>query len=266
MAHHKETRLSPNGRAPAFNLHGKGSITLEAAVVVSFFFLGIICLTYLFELMVLQTTIANGLHAVGKELAVEAYANPIFTPSQVKKKLVEQIGSKQMEKSMIVGGTTGLDCSESKKYGGTSIMELSVMYRVEIPILMFRIPILRQEETLRIKGWTGYEGNGGASNKEDTVYITEHGLVYHTDRDCTYLDLSVKAVNQEKVHDLRNQSGGRYYACRYCGGKSEKQLVYITAYGTRYHSTLDCSRIKRQVYEIPRKQAYGIGGCSKCVK
>ncbi len=266
MAHYKIKKLSPNGKAPASNLQKKGSITLEAAAVISIFFLGIICLTYLFEIMVLQTTIANGLHAVGKELAVESYANPIFIPSQIEKKLIEEIGSHRLDNSIVAGGSAGLDCDESKKYRNTSIMDLSVSYQVEIPILMFRIPLLRQEEVLRIKGWTGYEGNGGAGTQEDTVYITEHGLVYHNDRDCTYLDLSVKTAAPDKVADLRNESGGRYYACTYCGGKSEKQLVYITSYGTRYHSTLDCSRIKRKVYEIPRKQAYGIGGCSKCVK
>ncbi len=266
MVHHIKTELSPNGKAPVSNLQKKGSITLEAAAVISIFFLGVICLTYLFELMALQTTIANGLHAIGKELAVEAYANPIFLPSQIEKRLIEEIGSHRLDNSIIAGGSGGLDCEQSKKYWNTSIMDLSVSYQLEIPILMFRIPVLRQNETLRVKGWTGYEGSGGASHKEDVVYVTEHGLVYHNERDCTYLDLSVKAVDSDNVVDLRNESGGRYYACAYCGGKSEKQLVYITSYGNRYHSSLNCSRIKRKVFEIPRKQAYGIGGCSKCVK
>ena len=38
-------------------------------------------------------------------------------------------------------------------WGSTGIMDLSLIYKVEVPILMFRIPAIVQEESMRVKGW-----------------------------------------------------------------------------------------------------------------
>ena len=55
--------------------------------------------------------------------------------------------------------------------------------------------------------------------EDETVYVTGTGLVYHKDYHCTYLDLSIRMVQGKEISELRNESGGRYYACEHCGGK-----------------------------------------------
>ncbi len=261
----KNTDKSPKRRASAFALHCKAGITLEAAAVVGFFFLAMICLTYLFQMMSLQVRVRNGLRAVGKEMAMEASANPFVSASTIEEKLAIQIGKERLKDSLIDGGASGLDCKKSKQFGTTSIMDLQVTYRIEIPILMFRIPLIQQNEKIRIKGWTGYEGEGISLSDSEIVYVTTQGIVYHKDRDCTYLETALTASTLEDVVNLRNQSGGKYQACRYCDVGANR-VVYVTAYGTRYHGSVNCSRIKRHVFEVPLKEIYGIGGCSKCVK
>ena len=146
-------------------------------------------------------------------------------------------------------------------------MDLSVRYQVKLPFLMLRIAPVTLEETLCVKGWTGDVSVMSGDWKSDTVYVTDTGVVYHKDANCTYLDMSVRAVSKESLEELRNESGGRYHPCEACGkADGVHTAVYITAYGTRYHTSLECEKIKRNIYAISIDEAYGLGGCSKCVK
>ena len=232
----------------------RGSITVEASIVVSLFFFAMLTLMSLMEMMYLQTTIKTALCTVGKQAAVER-----LLPVRMEERLVETIGEERLEQSMVVGGKEGLDCSRSKQYWGTTIMELVVDYEVQVPVLLFRLPSFSRSESIRIKGWSGKEGLGLGSGMEEIVYMTEHGIVYHKDVSCTYLELSIHPIQKDEIKG--------YSPCIYCKGVSEdQQIVYVTDYGNRYHGTLDCRGLRRKVYAVPLKEVYGIGGCSKCVK
>ena len=252
-------------RASAFT--SKGSLTLEAAIVVPIFFFAILTLTYLLEMMAIQTTVRNALYSVAKESADQAYTGTLLTSDRMEQRMVETIGRERLEQSAISRGASGLDCKETKCNWSSGVMDLSVRYQVEIPILMFRITPITCEETIRVKGWTGYVSAIEDEAENDIVYVTDTGIVYHRDADCTYLDMSIRSVHVDKLEELRNQSGGKYYPCEVCGKKAgESTLRYITEYGTRYHTSLECKKIKRNIYAISIEEAYGLGGCSKCVK
>ena len=266
IAHHL-IRLSQTLRERASASASKGSITLEAALATGFFFLAALCLVYIFEMMSLETTIKNALHGVGKEIAMEAYVDPRISPTQMEQALAEHIGVERLERSLLVGGSNGLDCSGSKKYWNTTIMDLTVSYQMEVPVLLFRIPLITKEETIRIKGWTGHETKGTDDAENLMVYVTDYGIVYHKDMQCTYLELSIKIVNWEDLSDLRNQSGSTYKPCGSCKSKVNKgQKVYITDYGEHYHDSLECSGLKRNIYAMSLTDIHGLGGCPKCVK
>ncbi len=106
----------------------------------------------------------------------------------------------------------------------------------------------------------------GELEGKELVYVTETGIVYHKDAHCTYLDMSIHTVSKEAVRDLRNQSGGKYYPCEQCGKTENKKTYFITEYGTRYHTSLECKKIKRNIFAVTIDETYGLGGCSKCVK
>lgn len=263
----KKTPLIDNKEERASAFTSKGSLTLEAAIVVPIFFFAMLCFAYLLEMMAIQTTVRNALYSAGKEVARQAYTGSILSSNELEQRIVANLGIERLERSIIEGGVGGIDCSETKCNWHTGVMNLNVRYRVEIPILMFRIAPVTCEETLRVKGWTGYVSAIEVGTREDTVYVTETGIVYHKDSNCTYLDMSIRSVHEEKIEELRNQSGGNYYPCESCGkDKTDSEIRYITDYGTRYHTTLDCKKIKRNVYAISIDEAFGLGGCSKCVK
>lgn len=132
------------------------------------------------------------------------------------------------------------------------------------------IPILGYPGTTIVsccymRAWTGYDverraGQGGG--EEVYVYLTDRGSVYHMARNCTYLTLSIEIAGRDEVEGLRNESGGKYYACEKCGGGSG--IVYITAEGSSFHSTIECSGLKRTVRCVPLSEAGGRGPCSRC--
>lgn len=249
---------TPLERASGFT--SRGSITVEASLAVSIFFFALIMLSNVLEIIYLQTTVKSALCSVGKQMAAESYYQPLILASQMESRMVETIGEEILEESLIAGGTQGLDCSRSRSYLTTTIMELIVDYQIELPILMFRIPILSQSESIRVKGWTGEDSLGIGLGDYEIVYMTDYGVVYHSDISCTYLELSIHPI-------LSSEIPSSYTVCEFCGEPSALQkTVYITDYGNRYHKSLSCQALKRNIHAVPKKDVYGIGGCSKCVK
>ncbi len=249
------------GRASVFTSM-KGSITLEAAAAVPIFFFAVLCLLFLMEIMAVQTAVRSGLQYAGKQAAAKAYPVAALMPGQIESDVVNAIGAERLERSIVEGG---IDCSGSRMSARTGVAELSAVYRVRIPLPIFQIPLLEYEQTMRIKGWTGYEKTGFGSEGDETVYVTETGLVYHTDYHCSHLELSIRMVNRSEVGEMRNESGGKYHACERCG-RSGAGGVYITDTGDRYHGTLSCSGLKRTVYAVPVSEVIGKGACSRCGK
>ena len=146
------------------------------------------------------------------------------------------------------------------------ILYLNISYKMEIPIPVFGRFQVEKEETMRVKGWCGYESSIPISAEQTIVYVTETGTVYHKDYHCTYLDLSIHMVPVSGLEDLRNESGGKYYPYELCGKKVSGMGVYITNYGSKYHMSMSCGGLKRKIYAVPISETAGKGACSKCGK
>ena len=64
------------------------SVTVEAAMAVPIFFLAVICLIYLLELMAIGTAVRSGLQYAGKRAAQEAATAPVLMPSRLEADVV----------------------------------------------------------------------------------------------------------------------------------------------------------------------------------
>jgi len=241
----------------------KAGITIEAAFAVPFFFFAVISLIYLFEIMSIQTSVRSGLTYAGKIVMEDSYPLAMINPGEIEEYMVNAIGAERLERSIISGGSTGIDCSESYMSVRTGIGTLVAEYKLWIPVPFFHTEGIERKDSLRVKAWTGYEKEYLGSAKEEIVYVTETGVVYHKDYHCTYLELSIQMVSKDSIDSLRNVDGGKYYACRICGGRNSGQ-VYITSSGDKYHGSLSCSGLKRTVYAIPVSEAVGKGACVRC--
>ena len=252
-------------RERASSFTSKGSITLEAAAVIPIFFLAILCMVYLFEVIAIQSSLQSALQKVGKELADEFYVYPYVSDQEVEERVVSIVGEERLEDSMIAGGSDGLDFSNTKINLITGEMNLNVRYQIEIPVPFFHLPVRICEERLKVKAWNGRSLGFNMTGGSEMVYVSDYGVVYHKSLTCSYLELSVRSVNASSIGTERNQSGGKYYPCEKCDHISSGRMVYVTDYGNRYHTSLNCSGLKRTINLVSLEELNGIGGCSKCV-
>jgi len=92
-------------------------------------------------------------------------------------------------------------------------------------------------------------------------------MLYHCDRECTYLKPSVREIQGKNASSKRNSSGAKYKPCeKCCHGIEAGNLagVYITTYGDRYHKIPVCTKIKRDIRRVKKSEINKLPACSKC--
>ncbi|HJD31259.1 MAG TPA: hypothetical protein H9912_04865 [Candidatus Eisenbergiella stercorigallinarum] len=145
------------------------------------------------------------------------------------------------------------------------MVQLVFPERIQPPVPVIGYPGTTIVSCCYMRAWTGYdvERRAGEDGEETYVYITDNGTAYHRSRACTHLTLSIMLVGKEEAAGMRNASGGKYSPCEKCGGEGSG-IVYVTKEGDRYHSTIECSGLKRSVRCIPLSEAGGRTPCSRC--
>lgn len=180
----------------------------------------------------------------------------------VKAQLVEYLGEDYLESSPLTNGVNSLQFLESNVYESEDCFEVVVTYSVSpMSSIAGFIPF---RMTNRYYGhlWNGYEIPEG----EIFVYIAESGRVYHTNRECTHLQLSVQKVECQEAIDSRNAHGEKYKACEKCWDSALAGMVFITEEGNCYHSTSSCAGLKRTIICVPASEVEKWSLCSRCKK
>lgn len=269
-----QKRVSLSG----FSRKHKASMTVEAAVIFSLFLIVVLNLLSVLEFVRLQSSMVTALHQVGKKLSIYGYAydksgleveeyplsSVIFSYTYVKSNVEKYAGEEYLDNTVLKNGRTGI------YYGNSKIMEedrIDIIALYEVSGLFDYNGVKGIPMYSRFFGhvWNGYdvEGQRNTEDEEIYVFITKNGTVYHRNRNCTYLNPSVKAIYYDELKERRNENGAIYYACERCGN-TKTTVVYITEQGTRYHTSLECSGLKRTIYSIPISEVGGRSPCSKC--
>lgn len=187
--------------------------------------------------------------------------------------LISELGTDYIKKSHIVGGTAGISLLKSEFMKNDNMIDIVVTYAVKNPFDLFGIGIMTFTQRARSSAWIGdlynnQESSENAQSEPDAkgvlVYITKNGSVYHTDRNCRYLNVTVHSVPTDQIGLVRNKSGGRYYACEKCESKIVGNELYVTDYGECYHTSKNCSSIVRNILKVPLAEIGGKRKCSKC--
>ncbi len=260
------------------------SITVEASIALPLFIFFFVNIMMLFNIIKIQCDMEAALHQVGNEVALYAFdakagedalgiddskvgsvAGALST-FYIKNKVESYLGE-ELEKGIVTNGASGLNFLQSKVMLGNDIIDVVVDYKVHplIPLIGFDdFPV---ESRYYAHAWTGYDISGIGEpdqNEEEMVYVTEHGEVYHRDINCKYLKLNIRTIEYESLKTERNADRSKYYPCEYCGQGVGGGHVFITDYGTRYHSRVDCPGLKRKIYTIPISEVGGKPPCSGC--
>ena len=246
-----------------------GSITLEMVVVLPLFVSFVVFFLFLFRVLLVQESMEEALVGTSRTLAVTCFTEhpeeqktqaELFAEAVIM--LHKELKESDCPLHFIEGGVSGISLLSSQ-FTGDDIM-LRASYKIRVPCVLLGSYSFHFVQCAQSRKWIGnvsLEKEGGVG--DEWVYVTPYGSVYHCDRTCRYLDLSIRAVHRQSLVTLRNADRNRYRKCESCGDVGNG-MVYVTDYGTSYHSSLACSGLKRTVYMIKRSQTGGKKACSKC--
>lgn len=248
----------------------QGSLTLESAIVVPLFLLALLSILYIGEALLLYVNIEGALHQSVKEMSQAAYSYEegvgasLIGTAYAKEKVIHNVGRDYLNRSPIRDGAEGLNFYHSRILDNGNV-DLIVTYYIHIPYSFLGIADYFVSQRVMAHGWIGYTGiNIEYENSDEIiVYVTPHGTVYHKNRNCTHIQLSIQPYLKKDIEEKRNENGGRYYPCERCGSNS-RDIIYITDTGDRYHSTVTCSGLKREIMAVPLSQVGGRNPCSRC--
>lgn len=249
----------------------KGSITIEATIVLPLFLFFLMNLTSIFLIYHLYSQIDSYLYKNAKQLTILAYplenglepsegmsfAGEILTIAGLQLKINQEINS-----FGVLDGSISLLHSNLFEEDYVSLIatyDVSPLANM-IPFTSFQIM-----NQCHMRCFTGYkyDNTSDTNSEEEYVYITEHGTVYHLTNTCTYIVIRTSAVTEGQLDVIRNDSGAIYYACLNCNNETST-TYHVTSYGTRYHTSTSCSSIERNVTRIPLSEVEGRLACSRC--
>lgn len=251
-----------------------GSMTVEAAIVLPFFLFFFFNILWIIEIYKLHSTLLFSLQEVGRELSVYAYAydkivqeeedsgleafieNAAFSWLYVKERVEEQAGVDYLDTSPLVGGSQGISYLDSSILQQNDIIDLTASYVVSPFIRIAGFYPAAFYSRYYGRAWTGYDVEKGAEEETEViyVYVAENARVYHLDRSCSHITLSIRQVALDEAEEIKNQHGEKYTPCEICI-TDKKGSIYITLTGNRYHQRLECSGLKRTIMVIPRLEA-----------
>lgn len=191
-------------------------------------------------------------------------AGAAFSSVFVKAQMVHLLGEDYLAASPLRSGSDSLMLWESDVFGTEDTIDLVVTYSVAPWIKTAGFLSFRMANRYYGHIWNGYAVSDQVQT-EVTVYVAENGQVYHPDRNCTHLRLSVKMIEAGELNAARNNYGKRYGACERCVRGGKTAIIYITGEGDKYHYNRDCPGLKRTVSPMLKSDAEKrYRPCSRC--
>jgi len=242
------------------NIKGNGFITLEAAILLPVFIIGILTIGYLMKFIYIQENILYSICDESKKISKSAYiieTAPFFEMILEKRLEMENqnVDDVETEDFKYLYSREGLD--------GLIRYEASYWTDIKFPIKLY--DGLPGKETVVFRGLIGSRKEASPTGfeemeKEKTsikVWIfPTAGKRYHK-RDCPFIEvLPTEAV-------LTKEIKWNYRACSICDSKSMEigsLVYYFHKTGEVYHSG-ECPTVEKYVIEIEKETAVKQGYC-----
>lgn len=255
----------------------QASVTVEASLILFLFLLFFFCILYFYQILNLELKLQSALEQTADTQAAYAavrdyhdekgqfsYIQCGLDYTYAYASVVKNLGEEYLENSWISQGKRGLHFEKSQFLKDGKNLRLIVHYQIKIPYFPGVSLSVIQQAHRRI--WVGedtsiYNKSGGKNNR--TYYLATTGRVYHLYRDCDYIDVKLEAVSAAQLDLLRSKDGSIYYACESCHPQ-KKGLLYIAAYGNRYHAVPTCRAIEKNARQVSEEEIEGMKLCSRC--
>lgn len=250
------------------------SLTVEAALELPLFFVFAAIILQYASVMRTAAQYSGSLTTTAQEMAIAAYkqqygdANNIIRAALSDAWAATQVIDTAEDKDA-VRYASFLNSSYLKE---NDLIRLVLSYQPRPAFTLISPPLAFFVQKAAVRGWIGKDGYSGRTKEErgdnsqnKSVYVTEHGSVYHTNPDCSHLKVTVIPVSQGQLKSARNTSGSKYKKCPYCGNHPTGQY-YVDPYGTCWHTSAGCSALKRTVHERDIEECGHMHECKDCRK
>ncbi len=277
----KDKAKSKRGSVSASFIKTKGSLTVEAALVLPLFLFAMIALIYMTEAIRFSGNLQAALSETAREASVYSYpfkeltgrssiggaaGSKIMGAAGAKAVVLERLGGDYINSSPVRKGSGGISFIHSDVLKNEMI-DLAAVWETDIPFIPDELKSIKIIDRARVRAFTGYDNTHASSSADDEedeeiVYVTDYGTVYHRNRNCRHLKLSIENVKKSDIGSKRNEYGAKYYKCEYCGSR-EAGTYFITSDGDRYHSSATCPGLKRTIHEQLLSET-DLPACSDC--
>ena len=251
---------------------GGASLTVEAALELPLFFVLTAIILQYACVMRTAAQYSGSLTTTAQEMAVAAYkeqygdANKVLRAALSDAWATAQVINTAKDKDA-VRYASFLNSSYLKE---NNMIKLVLSYQPRPKYTPLSLPLTFFVQKAAVRGWIGKDGRSGRKKKEKgdnsqnrTVYVTEHGSVFHTNPDCSHLKVTIIPVTRKQLEHARNVSGGKYKKCPHCGSQRTDQY-YVDPYGSCWHTSVECSHLKRTVHEKDMEECGHMHECKDC--
>lgn len=249
-----------------FPINKKGFLTVEAAIFLPIFIIGVLTFAYLIKFMAVQEAVFHSFTDEAKVLSSEASLNPFAAPlfelnlkDRVYSENGDNISSVDIDHFLYLYQTHGTSDMIS--------MDLNYSVNIKLPIPFYRkLPV---SESLLFRGFVGKEEIATplpyeemeTEKKSDLVWIFPRaGGRYHS-KNCTYIASEPKQILLSQI--IRRE----YEPCSICDSSDlpNGSLAYCFKTGQSYH-TGSCPIVDKYVISIEKEAAIkrGYTACMKC--
>ncbi len=243
-----------------------GSLTVEAALIVSLFFFAVIALALPLEMLDISREV---------RMEMEARARDICRDAGLFREEGKELPAEGVQEALLYAGIryaagdriTGLDVLDTRISSDGEVIDLRASYTLKLPFGLFPAAGIRLSARSLHRGFTGAsgsgEGNAREGEEEEMVYVGRDSTRYHRSASCHYLSNAIRSAPAGAAGTLENDSGRRYKACAFCG-RSPSGQIYVLPEGERYHFRPDCPSLNYYIRKVPLREAEHLGPCSYC--
>lgn len=243
----------------------KASMTLEAALVLPVFLFAVLSLISTINIMKIKSCMDVAVAEAGNEIAIENYggyvgdlAMPLYVRQKINAFLDKNLSPKDAENISKYIFVTDISLFEEE-----NIVAFRVDYRVTPNFGILGLSSVKLHTTYYGHSWLGYEKK---EEKETMVYISKEANVYHLNKNCTHLNVTIKEIPYANLDNYRNNSREKYKICSFCDNLTNNGTVYITPEGSNYHKIETCIGLTRSIYTVPLSTVLHKNVCTRCGK
>ncbi len=270
----------------------KGSLTLEAAIVLPLYMFFLITVLYILNIIHIENILQSAMEEAARSINSHAYVAEQFEELQDEERytvgshdsgFVLNLAKNQISKitikncfltdrikniadnSYIKNGYNGIVISLGNN-DLSDYIDFNISYVISLPFLpsdIFYIPITQR---CYFKPFVGTDISEKKGDYTEYVYVTATGSVYHTTPYCTYLNRYYDIITEDKMNVSWDTAEG-YHPCPHCAYEQPICPTSFLCPGSNvYHNRTDCAYIETFIYKVPKEQIGSMPMCSRCKK